>query len=49
VDWDAEKAVWDGIFSDQVLGVKFQLPLLFLHSHHFFFVYIRWTQPRPVY
>ncbi|KDR83036.1 hypothetical protein GALMADRAFT_58042 [Galerina marginata CBS 339.88] len=21
VDWDAEKAVWDGVFSDQVLGV----------------------------
>jgi len=22
VDWDAQKAVWDGIFSDEVLGVK---------------------------
>jgi actin-related protein 6 len=22
VDWDAQKAVWDGIFSDQVLAVS---------------------------
>lgn len=22
VDWDAQKAVWDGIFSDEVLGVN---------------------------
>ena len=32
VDWDAEKAVWDGIFSDQVLGVRFQLFSFFFFS-----------------
>ena len=36
VDWDAEKAVWDGIFSDQVLRVSFALSLHW-HSILFFF------------
>lgn len=25
VDWDAQKAVWDGIFSDEVLGVNVEI------------------------
>lgn len=39
VDWDAQKAVWDGIFSDQVFGVC-PLPfhhvtlILLLDQHH---------------
>ncbi|SRR6266576_6367732 len=30
VDWDAQKAVWDGIFSDEVLGVNSEIISLFL-------------------
>ena len=26
VDWDAQKAIWDGIFSDQVLNVSIHAP-----------------------
>lgn len=30
VDWDAQKAVWDGIFSDEVLGVNLKIISLFI-------------------
>jgi actin-related protein 6 len=35
VDWDAEKAVWDGIFSDQVLGVDTTQACLLITEPYF--------------
>ena len=33
VDWDAQKAVWDGIFSDQVLSVSLRVyQVLMMHA-----------------
>jgi hypothetical protein len=28
VDWDAQKAIWDGIFSDRVLSVSLHAPVI---------------------
>ncbi|KAF9564145.1 actin-domain-containing protein [Agrocybe pediades] len=35
VDWDAQKAVWDGIFSDQVLGVDTSRSSLLITEPYF--------------
>ncbi len=32
VDWDAQKAIWDGIFSDQVLNVSIHAPVTLCSS-----------------
>ncbi|KAF5381186.1 hypothetical protein D9757_007897 [Collybiopsis confluens] len=35
VDWDAQKAIWDGVFSDQVLGVNTSESSLILTEPYF--------------
>lgn len=33
MDWDAQKAIWDGIFSDQVLSVSLSNIVICVSSH----------------